>query len=417
MKRILFAVLSLSLFSVFAELYPARRYVEFGFGAEFMASQNGLPLNDVFKKHVTLDLKKIYSDMSGTGFTTSLSSSEDVHLAFNFERFGIGLYTGAEFSARLNISKDLFKALDGISPGAVYSGEANIWAQSFATVSVPIRFNVKKWRVTVRPTYFVPIVYVPSTTVRGSAVNNTDGSVTAVASAPIEIYTVRELKGLVQDGEFSADFIDNLDSSASDLASDILNGGGVDLTASVEYPLLEKLDIGGYVRTPLFPGRMKHKVSALATLSVRSDSLLEMMFDDESPDTTAEFSDATYSRANYIVNRPFRLGAECAWRPFGKWFTVRGLLGMGLRNPFGQDVDIKSLYPEYKLGVEVVGIGMFGLGVNTEYTQKVFAHSLDIMLNFRAVEFDFSAAVASPTFVQSFKGEGLAASFGMKMGW
>ena len=60
---------------------------------------------------------------------------------------------------------------------------------------------------------------------------------------------------------------------------------------------------------------------------------------------------------------------------------------------------------------------MFGLNLSTEYTKKIFAHSVGIMLNFRAIEFDIAAAVCSPTFVQSFKGEGLCASAAVKLGW
>ena len=415
MKKLIFAIFVISLFPVFAELHPARRYIEVGASADFMAAQNVMPLTEIFKKNLVIDLKKIRSQMSPSGATLTVGDRECFYVDANFKKFGFGVNVASEFGANFNISKDLFKVLDSIVPGTVYEADASVWLESFFTVSVPVRFNVDKWKIKITPTYFVPMLYVPATTVKGRAVNGVDGSITASAQAPIVFYTVSEFKGLIKNGDFSTDFTKELD--AKSLSSDMAKSGGVDLSAEVEYALKENFDIGGYITTPLVPGRMKHKVSALATLSVRSDSLMRMMFDDESADSKAELSDAVYSGADYIVNRPLRLGAECAWRPVGNWLTLRAKAGVALRNPFGADFGVKSFYPEYKLGVDIVGIGMFGLGLNSQYTKKVFAHGIDIMLNFRAIEFDISAAVCSPSLVQSFKGEGVTAAFGVKLGW
>lgn len=415
MKKLFFVIFAFSLFPIFAELHPARRYVEVGNTLNFTASENIMPIADIFKKNLVLDLKKIYSEMSNDGATVGMSLNEEFFIDCNFSKFGVGAHVASAFDMNMNISKDLFKVVESVKPGDVYNAKANVWAESFAVFSVPVRFSVDKWRIKITPSYFVPLVYVPSTTVSGYAVNGVDGSITVSASAPIEFYTVSEFKGLVKDGDFSTDFVNNFD--ASYIASDLATSGGIDLSAAVEYPLLETLDIGGYVFTPILPGRLKHKVTAMANVSIRADSLMQMVIDNESPDATAKFSDAAYSSANYSVNRPLRLGAECAWRPWGKWLTLRGLLGFGLRNPFGEDVSIKSLYPEYSLSADLVALGMFGLTLSTEYKNKIFAHGLGIMLNFRAIEFDISAAVCSSSFIQSFRGEGVSAGVGVKFGW
>ncbi len=416
MKKIIFAVLTFCLFSGFAELYPSRRYVELGFGAFAQGSQNAMPLKDIFKKKLVLDMSKISSNMSKSGFTTSVYANPEFHLAFNFASFGFGFYAQTEISARLNIEKELFDALaDGVKPGKNYSSEGNIWAESFVSFAVPVRFNVGKFRIRVAPAVFAPVFYVPATTITSKAVNGNDGSVTISASAPIEIYTVGKFKGLVKDGKLSTDFVNNLDSS--ELSRDLAQSMGFDLSALVECPISDTLDLGGYANIPILPSRLKHKVSASAKLSVQTDSLLKVIMDDSKIEKEAEFSDAVYSDENYLVNRPLRLGVDCAWRPVGKWLTMRASGGMAMRNPFGKDFSIKSVYPEYRLGLELVGIGMFGLNLSTEYRKKVFAHTVGIMLNFRAVEFDICAAVSSATFIQSFKGEGLAAGASVKFGW
>ncbi len=416
MKRILFVALTLCLSCLFAELYPARRYVELGVSSDILVAQNGMPLADIFKKNLVIDLNKLSSSLPKSGFKAYLWEADDVHLDFNFKKFGFGFHVNTEYSANLNISKDLFNILgNGIKPGKEYTADGNVWAESFVSFSVPVRFNVGKWRIKVAPACFAPLYYVPSTTVKARAVNGKDGSVTVTATAPIEFYTVGRYKNIVKDGSISWDFFKDFDGSG--LGQDLARAAGVDISALVEYPLLDTLDIGGYANIPIVPARLKGKVTATATLSAQCDSILRVITDDSKFEKTAEITDAVYSDANYYVNRPMRLGGECAWRPVGKWLTLRGSAGLALRNPFGKDFSIKSVYPEYRLGVEIVGIGMFGLNLSTEYTKKIFAHSVGIMLNFRAIEFDVAAAVCSPTFIQSFKGEGLCASAAVKLGW
>jgi len=416
MKKILFVVLTLCLSSLFAELYPARRYVELGYTEKVMVSQNAMPLADIFKKNLVIDLKKISKGMPKSGFAFSFEDNSDFNLDFNFKKFGFGFHIDTQLSGRMDISKELFDILaDGAEAGKSYTVDGNVWAESFVSFSVPVRFDIGKFRVHLAPSMFSPVYYVPSTKITCSAKNGTDGSVTISASAPIEMYTVTEFKGLVKDGKISTDFVDQI--KHDDLAQGFARSAGFDLSALVEYPLSETFDIGGYANIPIVPARMKRKVQATATLSVSTDSLLNIITNDSKMQHSADITDAVYLDANYMVNRPMRLGAECAWRPVGKWLTMRASAGIALRNPFGEDFSAKSFYPEYRLGVEIVGIGMFGLGLSTEYTKKVFAHAVGIMLNFRAVEFDISAAVCSPTFVQSFKGEGVAIGCGVKLGW
>ena len=415
MKKIILALFAFSLFPLFAELYPARRVFELGLDVNVMAAQDLAPATEILRKNLVIDLKKLYNNMSDNGVTFAFSESEDFFLNLNLKKFGVGLSVGAEMDARFNLSKSLFSFLDEIRPGKVYEGEASVYAETFATFSVPIRFNIKKWKVKITPTYFVPLVYVPNVKARGSVVNNYDGTVTGSVVAPIELYTISEFKGLIKDDEFSTDFISDFD--ATSLRSDIWTSGGLDLSGEFEFPLFEKFDLGGYISVPILPGHLRHKVTALATASVHVDSVMQIAFDDGGSDFSYDISDARYDSCDYIVNRPLRFGLEFAWRPFGRWFTVRGRGGAALRNPFGEDVGIKSFYPEYRAGFDIVAIGMFGLSFSTEYTKQIFAHRLGVMLNFRVIEFDIAAAVCSPSFLQSFKGEGAKVGIGLRFGW
>ena len=415
MKKIILALFALSIFPLFAELHPTRRYVEVGLSVDAMACQNVMPLTEIFKKNLVIDLRKIYSDMDKNGATFAFCVDDSLYFDVNLEDFRLGFHLATEVSANINLSKDLFEVLDGIYPGVLYQGEASVWAESFATFSVPVSVKLDKWRLKLAPTCFVPFVYVPATTVKGYAMNGVDGSIVAKAQAQLDFYTIGEFKGLVTDGELSTDVFKNFE--ADSILSNIASSAGFDLSAEVEYQLFDSFDLGGYITAPIIPGHLRHKVSTVATASVQTDSLLGSVIDEESPETDAKFGDAYYSSCNYVVNRPLKFGLECAWRPFGKWLTLRGLAGAALRNPFGGDVTIKSFYPEYKLGIDLEALGMFGLSLYSQYTKKVFAHGLGIMLNFRAVELDVNAAICSPSFVQSFKGYGLTAGVGLKFGW
>ena len=147
MKKLIFAIFVISLFPVFAELHPARRYIEVGASADFLAAQNVMPLTEIFKKNLVIDLKKIRSQMSPSGATLTVGDRECFYVDANFKKFGFGVNVASEFGANFNISKDLFKVLDSIVPGTVYEADASVWLESFFTVSVPVRFNVDKWKI------------------------------------------------------------------------------------------------------------------------------------------------------------------------------------------------------------------------------------------------------------------------------
>ncbi|MBR5097098.1 MAG: hypothetical protein IK094_08350, partial [Treponema sp.] len=243
MKKIIFAIFAFSLFPLFAELYPARRYVELGVSESAMAAQNGMPVFDIFKKHLVIDLKKISSNVGDSGFVFSFEDKAAFNLDFNFRKIGAGLRVDSQVNGRLNISKSLFDILSkGVSPGKVYSTDANFWAESYVSVGFPVRFNAGKFRIHLKPSVFSPVYYVPSTSVTCYASNGLNGSVVVGAVAPIEVYTVTEFKGLVKDGKVSTDFADQIQGGS--LATDMALSAGIDLAALVEYPILETLDIG-----------------------------------------------------------------------------------------------------------------------------------------------------------------------------
>ncbi|MCM1223631.1 MAG: hypothetical protein NC548_55200 [Lachnospiraceae bacterium] len=416
MKKIFFAIFSISVFSAFAELYPSRRYVEIGAGAGFRFSENLASVSDVMKKELIIDLDEIYSNMK-KGFILTAGATPEAYMDFNFKNFGFGFHAGVDVSGRMNISRDFFGILaNGIEAGKKTSVDMNLWLQSFAEASVPVYFKIFDFRVKVTPTYFVPLVYIPDVSARASLVNKSDGTIEAKVDAPISIYTAQKF-GDSFDGSIDSIFAET---NISSMISDSLKNGGFDLGVLVEYPFTRKLDLGAYANIPIVPGRLKGKLSTFITASIKTPSLIDMIADGEDAGETEvdyEVGDFVYTEDKYYVNRPMRFGAEIAYRPWKNWLTLRARAGLAFRNPFGKDFNIRSFYPEYDLGAEFVLFYVLGLSLHTEYTQQVFAHTLQLILNARVFELDISAGICNSDFLKSFQIQGACAAVAVKFGF
>ncbi len=409
MKKIFFAILLISAFSTFAELYPAKRYVEFGLGAGLGFSENMASVSDIMKKEIVIDFNELYSSMR-KGFIVTGSVNAETYFDFNFRHFGFGLHNKVNTSGRMNISRDLLGILaNGIEAGKKTSVDMNFWLQSFLETSVPVYFKIFNFKVKVTPTYFIPLVYVPDATANFSFVNKSDGTMEANANVPISIYTAQKF----------GDSSDGLDIAFStDDITGILKNGGFDLGVLVEYPFTRKLDLGAYANIPIVPGRLKGKLSSSITASIKTPSIIDMISDsDDETESDYEMSDFEYTEDLYYVNRPLRFGAEIAYRPWRNWLTLRASAGLAFRNPFGKDFNIRSFYPEYNLGVDFVLFYVLGLSIHTEYTQQIFAHTFQLILNARVFELDVSAGVCNSDFAKSFRSQGACAAVKVKFGF
>ena len=416
MRKIFFAVLLICVFSAFAELYPSKRYVEIGAGAGFSFSQNLAGVTDIMKKELVIDLNEIYSNMKN-GFVMTAGVTPEAYMDFNFKKFGFGIHAGVDVSGRMNISRDFFRILaNGIEAGKETSVDMNFWLQSFAEASVPVYFKIFDFKVKVTPTYFVPLVYVPDVSARASLVNKSDGTIEAKINAPLSIYTAKK---------FTDSFDGSIDSifsggDISSMVSDSLKNGGFDLGVLVEYPFTRKLDLGAYANIPIVPGKLNGKLSTSITASIKTPSLIDKIAGDEDAgevESDYEIDDFVYTEEKYYVNRPLRFGAEIAYRPWKNWLTLRASAGLAFRNPFGKDFNIRSFYPEYNLGVDLVLFYVLGLSFHTEYTQQVFAHTLQLILNARVFELDISAGICNSDFLKSFKIQGARAAVAVKFGF
>jgi hypothetical protein len=76
--------------------------------------------------------------------------------------------------------------------------------------------------------------------------------------------------------------------------------------------------------------------------------------------------------------------------------------------PFSAEAGIKARIDLFNLLIFTAGTG---------YHDRLWKNGFDLALNCRAVEFNFGAALCSPSFAKSWSGGGFSINTGLKFGW
>jgi hypothetical protein len=203
-KRIVGALLFFSALSLWAQDSPHRLIeVGFDFGAPYTGIDNYWGSIDTFVEAFTPDWSDMVFDLDtrlGAFFDIHESAYMNINLGVNFK---IGLFAGINSIGQFKIPPS-----GDLDHGAAAFLEAGLW---FST-------RIKRWTITVRPSYFLPLVYVNDT----------------------EIYTPLPLD----------------DPGDTDLMG-MFRKGGVDLTLRGEYPLRRNFLIGGAItQIPILPAEL-----------------------------------------------------------------------------------------------------------------------------------------------------------------
>lgn len=429
MKKLL-AVFALAIAAapIFADIYFPHRFVEFGVNADLEAGQNIFGVSDIFVKDLVIDLPKIYEDMGDGGFFLNAGEAVSMFANVNIMGYGIGFKASETLNARLNISREFFKLLaEGNELDTEVETSTSLSLESYIDVSVPIYLKFNGLKITATPSFFVPILYLPNPKATLTYCTQSDGKVYAKGLADFTLYSLIDLSGgIVTDentGNTSFDFsgLGTPEEMLKSLMASTNGCGGVDLALQVEYPFMENLDIGAYTNVPIVHGLLKNSVSGSVDFSVDMDGFLDYYTSGE--ETEGNAFDVEYSVGNlvtnssqYYVNRPFRIGLEAAYRPFGNWFTIHPKVGVAMRNPFGSDFSVDSIYPEYSLSAQFSLLNILGANLTTQYVNQVFAHSLGLYLNARVLEINLNIGTGGCDFLKSFTISGLKASVGVTVG-
>lgn len=446
-KLITITVAALSAALVFADLYPSKRWTEIGFNTTLGANQNLITLPDVLNETIKIDFTQWAKNLNGEDFLLRSDADLNVFAKFQFGPIGGGVEVGIDNDIQFGIDDGVFTFLgygNASSDSDTIKLGLGAGLQSFATVDLLARFKVGRLGFTARPTAFLPLAYMPYSTATFSlSYDDTDGyylsSGEGSGNNELPFYCPLNLGGAFSavsniNGETLADFANfDVNSLLSSLASgvmDILSQTGFNLSAEVEYPIFNTLDVGVFTRVPIVPARLKYGSAAYVRLK---DKIVFGQISDVIGGTMPEISmdnfeyginlDATSELENgmYTVNMPFRLGMEGAWRPFGGWLTFRPMFGFGTRNPFGKDTQgwqkfWANTYLEYGLGAEFTILYILGLDFSHQYVDQVFTNSVGLRLNLRVLEVDLKLATSSSNFTKCWNVAGATAYVGVHVG-
>ncbi|WP_407428984.1 hypothetical protein [Treponema sp.] len=409
MKKILSTLIfsAVSLPCVFAVdlISKPHRYVELGLDAQVAAANSYWAAGDVLKKDLVIDLQKIAKEMPDDGFSIGFYNREQAFLNVNAgSHFRLSFSGGIESTGNFNISKDLFELLaSGLSVDSTKTVDVTGYADVFADMNFSFQTLVNDYAVKIMPTYYVPLVYVPKTTATASISTTSGGAVHGEASANVEIYTAANMHDFVEDNNTNFNI------------SEIMSNGGFDLTLEVERNVLGGLNIGGYGRIPIVPGKLNYKMSTRVYASFDETNVLGYLDESESHTTDHGHDDFTYSEATYKAYRPLKLGLSANWTPLGQWLKISPAVGFAMRDPYSSEN--RLTYFEYMLNIRLGIWKILFFDLNSSYQNQIFQQQAGVTFNFRVIEIIAKASLASTNFVNSFDLSGAGAFVGFRIGF
>lgn len=416
------ALLSILAAQVFAEEFDSdmlarpHRYFEIGVDSDTAVANNLVGIKDIFKKNIEIDLQQISKDMSGSGFKLGLYNQEKVFMNLNISsRFRFSLFAGVETSAHMNISDDLFKLLgSGLSVGETKTVDVTGYADVFANMGVSFQTLVSNYGIRITPTFFVPLIYVPKTKATGTIRTESSGLIRAEAEANVDIYTVVNMHDFMEDSYTLKNL--GLNQQPMDILSkDILPNGGFDLTLEIDRNWFHNFNAGLYTRIPIVGGKLNYKMSTRVWAYFYETNALGYLNDTEDHDYDYGQDDFTYSEDSYKAYRPFKLGLNASYAPFGQWMKIQPSLGIAVRNPYSSDMII---YPEYSLDFRFAFLlRIFNFNLGTAYQNQIFQQRFGLSLNFRAIEILAQVSMCGTGFISSFDRNGYGAMVGFRMGF
>lgn len=381
-----------------------RRIFEIGFDANFGISNNYFATADILKKELEIDLRKIADEIDTKGLSFDFIFSSDFFMNLNLKNgVSVGLSSGIESSGNGLVSKEVFEFLGyGNDLNETISVDGNVDASVFAYTKTDVTFFIKNFRVNFGPAVFFPLVHVETSKFDSNFLNSSNGAIQAEVVATYKINSCMPLESFFEN-EYSDLFnLNNMDFTM-----------GFDLSGSVEHQIFETLMGRAYMRLPIVPGSMGNAVSSTLEMRYGADDLFDMIKNDDD-NLHFDSGEKTYSKEKYWISRPFRTGAEIAWRPFGKCVKFGALLGFGVKYPWTGEA---KGYIEYEGSFEASLFNILGVNLSTAYMSEIFIHQAGFMLNCRVLEFDFGVSAQGANLEKSFKGSGFGAYAGIRIGW
>ena len=358
---------------------------------------------DIFQETAVINLDDF---LSGFRLDARLAI-RPLSLNFNWkDKWGFGFdIAHIDVFGNVSLSENL------INLNEVNDDKFGIGAAVFADFAVPVFFHADDFRIKIRPAVYLPLFY----TEPGIIFNNSGDRLSV--KYDMRIYSVLNLNEIFGDdpdslqNTFSAENIENI----------LKNNLGFDLGLGVEYPLYSWLDLGVDIfNLPFAAARLNHymRLHGEAYFDSSKIDIADLVDGGEIPEDAYGYPEDfepeyLYDSSGRELFRPFKMLFYANYRPFDTGIlTLIPSLGFSISNLYAEIGSIEAgIAARCDLG------NIFIITLGTGYFDRNWKHSLDFVLNFRALELDIGVSVQSPDFVKSFQGAGAGVNFGIKLGW
>lgn len=383
-----------------AELHPFRRYVELSVDAQAGISNNALTVNEIMVKKLVIDLKKIGDSLSDSDLVLNSNISSKVALSVNTKKFRISLFNNLEGTFNSSISGSVFEIFSkGIKIPAQKTFDLGINGELYDELGVSVFANIAGMGFTLTPALYFPLLYVPD--VPGKLNYSIDKE--GLSAKMIAEFNI-----------FSAIDLDNI-SSPEIRINEMIKNAGFSMGFGFEKNLFGILDLGGYLSIPFSAGKLDYKRTQTFSVDVAVDNILDKLVSDGGSSSISTSNTSTSEKISTEYYKPIKFGVEAAFRPFGYWFTVSGLLGCGIRDPYFSET--RSVFVEYDVGATVSLFKILDATLSSGYKNKIFVQTVGISLNARVLQLDAKLIFQSASFSKSFTGAGAGAYVGVKIGF
>ncbi|MDR0785717.1 MAG: hypothetical protein LBE74_07540 [Treponema sp.] len=387
------------------DIFPYRRFVEFGFNGNAGLSNNFVGLSDILKKNIILNMSDLSGKIKEDGWNINVNVDADVFFNFNVSsRWGFGIFTSVSGEINAAISKSFMTLIaEGNIKNPSQSGDISVSGGVFADVGLDMhgRFlKENKLKISLIPSMFVPVVYIPKSGIMYQL--DANDALIITAGGKIDVFTPIFVESIVEDASFSADLLN---------VNSILGQKGFDFTLTAEYALFPWLDVGGgFTHIPLSPAVLENHASITLPNSdiVNGSGLIKGETDEliKTPDP-----EIVYDKESREVIRPMRFDVYADYKPFKRnLFIIRPNIGFTVFTPeektrFNATVKVSLNTP------------ILLIHASSGYDELLWRHKLWLGLNLRIIEVDVGLHLSSQDFKQSFDMSGAGLTVGVKLGF
>lgn len=339
-------------------------------------------------------------------------------LSLNFNRndnWGIGLDIGhVSASGILTLSENLF------SLRRTNKDLFGVGAAIFADAGIPVFFHAKDFKIKFRPAVYLPLAYTePGVTYSFKRIVGENGNEGLLLEAAVDmrVYTAVSLAGNVD--SVMQDFRDNFWYM-------LRKNAGYDFELGVEYPLSDALDIGidiVNIPVPYASARLYHylQVSGEAYVDTSYLNIADLLdkkgFPEEAynydPDNVNDIAKTAYHSGGREIRRPLTMLFYGNLHPGeSEILSFIPSLGFSVNRMYARPGAVEG---GLSARVDLANMFITTLGIN--YNDRKWRNSIDLALNFRAVEFDIGLSLQSTSFRKSWRSAGMGINAGIKMGW